>query len=289
MYSVVKSCIRYRSSLSGFLNSNIGLKQGDPSSPLMFMLFINDIIQNINSDIDDIFTIDGFQLFMLLYADDAVVFAKSPQAPQSILDDIELYCRTWGLKINTSKTKTMIFEKGRHSTYDFYLNDVKLELVTSFKYLGIHFFKNGNLFRTQKRIAEHALYALHNLFSLFSQVELPVSEKCKLFDTLVGSILNYIAEIIGAVEAKDIELVHTKFCRWILHVRKSTNLTGLYGELGRVPFVITRKIRMIKYWAKLLKLDANAISKKIYFMLRKDAENNVTYNGVNWASQVKSL
>ena len=50
----------------------------------MFMLFINDIIQNINSDIDDIFTIDGFQLFMLLYADDAVVFAKSPQALQSI-------------------------------------------------------------------------------------------------------------------------------------------------------------------------------------------------------------
>ena len=120
MYSVVKSCIRYRSSLSGFLNSNIGLKQGGPSSPLMFMLFINDIIQNINSDIDDIFTIDGFQLFML------VVFAKSPQALQSLLDDIELYCRTWGLKINTSKTKTMIFEKGRHSTYDLYLYDVKL-------------------------------------------------------------------------------------------------------------------------------------------------------------------
>ena len=114
----------------------------------MFMLFTNDIIQNINSEIDDIFTIDGFQLFMLLYADDAVVIAKSPQALQSILDDIELYCRTWGLKINISKTKTMIFENGRRTTYDFYLNNVKLELVTSFKYLGIRFFKNENLFRT---------------------------------------------------------------------------------------------------------------------------------------------
>ena len=156
MNSVVKSCIPYRSSFSGFLNSNIGLKQGDLSSPLMFMLFINDIIQSINSDIDYIFTIDRFQLFMLLYANDAVVFAKSPQALQSILEDIELYCRTWGLKINTYKTKMLIFEKGRHTTYEFYLYDAKLELVTSFKYLGIHFFKNGNLFRTQKRNAEHA-------------------------------------------------------------------------------------------------------------------------------------
>ena len=44
---------------------------------------------------------------------------------------------------------------------------------------------------------------------------------------------------------------------------------------------------MMKYWVKLLKLDANAIPKKIYFMLRKDAEKHVSYNGANWASQVK--
>ena len=35
----------------------------------------------------------------------------------------------------------MIFEKGRHTNYDFYLNNIKLEVVTSFKYLGIHFSK----------------------------------------------------------------------------------------------------------------------------------------------------
>ena len=86
----------------------------------MFMLFINDIIQNFNSVFDDIFNMNGSQLFMLLYADDAVVFAKSPQDLQSILNDTELYCRTWALKINTSKPKTMIFEKGRHTTYAFY-------------------------------------------------------------------------------------------------------------------------------------------------------------------------
>ena len=88
---------------------------------------------------------------MLLYADDAVVFAKSPEALQSILNDLELYCATWGLNINISKTKVMIFEKGRNTSHDFYLNNVKLEIVSSFKYLGIHFFKNGNLFRTQKK------------------------------------------------------------------------------------------------------------------------------------------
>ena len=80
-------------------------------------------------------------------------------------------------------------------------------------------------------------YMLYIICCHFLAVEVPASEKCELFDTLVGSILNYSAEIIGVLEAKDIELVHTKFCRWSLLVRKSTNLTGLYGELRRVPFL----------------------------------------------------
>ena len=289
MYQVVKACIRYKSSISQFFSSEIGLKQGDPSSPLLFMFFINDITQNINSDIESIFTIDEIKIFMLLYADDAVLFAKSPVALQSILNDLERYCALWGLKINVKKTKAMIFEKGRHTSYDFYINNTKLDLVSSFKYLGMHFFKNGNWHRAQKRIASHASYALHNLFGLFKHIELPISEKCKLFDTFVGSILNYGGEILVLNEAKDIELIHSKFCRWILHVRKSTNLTGLYGELGRVPFIIQRKIRMINYWVKLLGLNDQSIHKKLYSMLKQDADNNISYNGSNWAFQIKSL
>ena len=161
IYTVVKSCVRYRSNTSRFFNSYNGLKQGVPSSPLLFMLFINDIKQNINTDLNNSFTIDEMRLFLLLYADDAVVFTKSPEVLQMILNDIESYCTLWSLKINTRKTKAMTFEKSRHTHFDFYLNNVKLELVDSFKYLGIHFFKNGNWHRTQQRLAQHGLFALH--------------------------------------------------------------------------------------------------------------------------------
>ena len=49
-----------------------------------------------------------------------------------MLYDIETYCTQLGLKIKTNKTKAMIFEKGRHSHFDFFLNNTKLELVISF-------------------------------------------------------------------------------------------------------------------------------------------------------------
>ena len=219
MYSVVKNCVRYNGWFSEYTYSHIGIKQGDPSSPMLFMMFINDIIQCVNDDLEGVFTVEDIRLFLLLYADDEVIFAKSREVLQAMLLDIEHYCNASGLKINTAKTKTMIFEKGLHTSYDFYLNNTKLEVVKSFKYLGvIFFFKNQNWHRTQKCI-----------------VEISISQKCKLFDALVGSILNYSSEIWGGYEAKDVELVHNKFCRKNLHVRQSTNLKFLYGELGRVP------------------------------------------------------
>ncbi|MES9880358.1 MAG: reverse transcriptase family protein [Sedimenticola sp.] len=181
MYSVVRSCIRFNSSKSDFFSSHIGVKQGDPSSALMFMMFINDISQNINSNLDGIFTCNELKFFLILYADDQVLFANNPESLQSMLRDVEQYCHTWGLKINTSKTKTMIFEKGRHTKFDFSLNNTILETVTSFKYLGIHLFKNGNWFRTQKIIAQHGSLALHNLFKILNQTELITSEKCKAY------------------------------------------------------------------------------------------------------------
>jgi hypothetical protein len=57
-----------------------------------------------------------------------------------------------------TKTKIMIFEQGRPS-YDihfFLLNSIPLEVVTSFKYLGITLFKNGHMHRTQKKFAQHS-------------------------------------------------------------------------------------------------------------------------------------
>ena len=47
------------------------------------MMFINDLIDNMNSSLEHVFV-----LFMILSADDAVVFAKSKETLQSLLHDM---------------------------------------------------------------------------------------------------------------------------------------------------------------------------------------------------------
>jgi hypothetical protein len=287
MYSIVKAVVKYNSNISPTFDSDIGAKQGDPSSSLLFLYFVNDIIENLNGDIENIFTVGEKKLFIILFADDAVLFGHSPQALQSLLDDLSNYCKTWGLTVNTNKTKIMIFEKGRHTAHTFIFNNKILEIVKSIKYLGIYFFKNGHINRSEQKIAQHAKYPLYNLFIVFNQLDMDITEKCKLFDSLVGSILNYGAEILGECDGKNIESVHCKFLRKILCVKRSTNLNGIYGETGRYPMRIHRKMVMFKYWIKLINLPDNSLVKSMYNIMKTDADNHNSYNNTNWAFKIK--
>ena len=163
-----------------------------------------------------------------------------------------------------------------------------MEVVTTFKCLKINLFKNGNLFRSHKKLAQHASFALHNLFVVLNQLNVNIREQCSLFDSLVGSVLNYGAKLFGIHEYKSLEQNHSKFHRKILRVKKSTNLDGLYGETARYPLLIQRKIKMFKIWIKIINSENDSFIKSIYNALKYDAESNNTYNGNNWAYQINS-
>ena len=71
----------------------------------------------------------------------------------------------------------MLFEKGRRTHHDLFINNTPIELVDHFKYLGITLFKKCNWFCTQKCIAQHASYALYNLCTVINAFELSASQK----------------------------------------------------------------------------------------------------------------
>lgn len=84
--------------------------------------------------------------------------------------------------------------------------------------------------------------------------------------------------------SKEIERIHLKFCKRVLGCRKSTPNVAVYGELGRYPLYISRFVRIIKYWFKVLNSD-NIIIKKVYQMSYIDCLNGKK----NWVSSVKKL
>ena len=114
---------------------------------------------------------------------------------------------------------------------------------------------------------------------------LNINEKIKLFDSLV---LNYASEVWGYDDCKDIEIVHNKFCRYLFGVKKSTNIAAMYGELGRMPLRVVRKLRMLKYWIRILEnSNENPFVYKIYEMIYNDVIQGRYRVIYNWAFQIK--
>ena len=137
MYMSVKSRVKYCNKLGNEFYCKLGVRQGECLSPLLFSLFLNDIEETfLESGIQGL-DINMFKIFMLLYADDKVLFANSPDELQEGLDLLSNYCKRWKLNINVAKTKIMVFRRGGILPRNlvFYYDGEPLEIVSKFKYL----------------------------------------------------------------------------------------------------------------------------------------------------------
>ena len=149
----IKSCVIVNNNKTDFFLSNIGVRQGENLSPLLFNLFLSDVeaffrengAQGIfcgSHDQDE--TIATFlKIFILLYAGDTVILCDSAEGLQKSLNIYAQYCATWKLTVNLDKSKIMIFSKRGNQLQTFSLNGTNLEIVKEYKYLGVLFSKNN--------------------------------------------------------------------------------------------------------------------------------------------------
>ena len=228
-------------------------------------------------------------MFLLLYADDIIIFANNADELQRGLDLLHEYCNTWKLVVNTDKSKIMIFRKGgRNSNISFRYNNKTIDIVNRFNYLGVVFTSGGSFCDATNTLAGQALKAIFKLKKyLYKFTEIPVGNKLELFDKLITPILNYGSEVWGFFKALPIERVHMQFCKQLLGVKKCTQNDFVYGEVGRINYQSRRYLNIIKYWVKLLRTPDNKFIKKIYLTLLNDS---IVYpSKKNWCTLFKDL
>jgi hypothetical protein len=275
VYSGTKSCISYDDCRSEFFPCSNGVRQGENLFPFLFAVFINDlgsyltncnlnVLQTISNEIEIQLGI-YLKFFVILYADDTVLMAESSADLQNQLNSFQDYCSVWKLKVNTYKSKVMVFSRGKlPRNLNISLNGEKLEIVNSFNYLGIELSRTGNFKRAKQSITGKATFAFYEVLKMDRKHGLSVKIQLDLFDKMVKPILLYICEVCGFSNNDIIEKVHLKFCKLLLHLKSSTPSYMIYGELGRYSLEIDIKSRIISFWAKLLSGKELKLSKIIY-------------------------
>ena len=92
-------------------------------SPILFSLFLNDLSEFIAQDYNGLVDVSEMsrhllgnddievflKLYLLLYADDTGILAKSKDELQAGLNAVYRYYISWDLEVNPSKTKITFF------------------------------------------------------------------------------------------------------------------------------------------------------------------------------------
>ena len=302
MYANAKSCVQQGSHVSDVFPCNIGVRQGDNLSPLLFALYLNDFelsiskkfrgLELLSREIKEALSDDDVEyfvrIFCLLYADDTVVLAESPKELQAALDAVHGYCQEWQLQVNITKTKVIIFSRGKvKKVPTFLFGNEPLEVVHEYTYLGTVFSSNGSMKPAVLKQLAQANRALFKVCSMISALNLPIATCCELFDRMVVPVLLYGCEIWGSKYGQYIENFHKKFMKHLLKINKFSANCMAYGELGRMPLNIVIQRRVIGFWMRLRNGNTHKLS-YIMMQLQLYKLQNSEFRP-RWLSNVKSI
>lgn len=204
------------------VTQTIGVLQGDSLSPFLFILFIDDIAEEL----------EPFGSEVFLYADDLVILTDDHTQLQRSLDALTSWTHKNHMAVNVSKTKVMKFRNGgRFAKYDKFTYDSKeLEIVSDYTYLGITLQPKLCFSNHIKRVKLKATMATIRHLAHIGRVSLPVVKQ--VFDSCIRPILFYgmsaISAFLKSQHLIDLDVVKNKFLKSALCLPPTTGNETVY-------------------------------------------------------------
>lgn len=201
--------VYFDSVASSVADISSGVPQGSVLGPLLFILYINDLPNNVRSNIR-------------LYADDCVLYQviKSPDDHILLNDSFTSFCNwclSWQMNINYNKTVFLSFtNKLVPSDFNYSFNGLSLQRVYQYKYLGVLFTHNLSWSSHIDYVTSKALKKLGYLRRTLSGT--PRETKLTVYKTLIRPVLEYASPVWNPYkqcEIDQLESVQKKAIRFI--------------------------------------------------------------------------
>ena len=279
IYNKVECCVRINGIKTDWFDVGLGLKQGCLISPILFNLYVNDLANDIKDAGIGVKCGDDL-VSVLLYADDICLIAESEQELQKLLDILNSWCVKWKMQVNTQKSQIVHFRNNAktRSNAVFNFGDDRIDIVSSYKYLGLVITEHMDYHVMAKMVSQAAGRALGLLIAKFKSCGgMPYEVYTKLYDVLVQSVINYGAAIWGSQSHSCIMAVQMRASRYFLGVGKYTPNTAVLGDMGW-DFPKQRiGVSIARLWCRLTNLNNSRLNKRVFTWAKHEPQGRNTW------------
>lgn len=210
--------IRANGAVSDDFNTSSGVRQGCILAPTLFSCAMDQVLHHCSDALG--VSIGEEKISDLLYADDAALFLEDPSLWPNALSQFQSEANHLGLNVSWTKTKLMNTAAGPQPQ-GIHVGTEAVEAVESFRYLGCCIDHTGYCSPEISRRIGMASSVMNQLTKVWSQRRLSLQSKCRLYSSLVLSVLLYGSETwtLRKTDLNRLESFHFSCQRRILKVR----------------------------------------------------------------------
>ena len=229
-------------------NINAGVPQGSVLGPLLFLIFINDIVDIVNSKIK-------------LFADDTSLYLNvdhpftAAATLNSDLSSIDDWSKQWLISFNAVKTDTMIItrklEPPNHPPLTF--QGHQLINVNSHKHLGLTFRSDLRWIEHVNNLTIKATRQLNILKSLQYKLDRKTLEV--VYISFIRPVLEYASVVwdgCNQSQCNQLENIQLAAARVVTGAMKTTSIAKLYEEIGWETLAKRREIAKLIQMYKII-------------------------------------
>ena len=272
MYRNTKSIVRVNQRMSICFPTTRGLQQGALSSPILFNLFINDLIQHLKETKVGL-SIGEKTINNLLFADDIVLCAKSEKDLQTLLDTCTIWADKWHLEFNPKKSQLI---SSRRDIEDLQLQgeNIKQAPMNTYKYLGFPVSGRGVKVAQYLKIRRQGFFANMKIMKHYSDLNaLNARNRAILYKSMIRAHYDYGLSIlhINEQELKELERDQEIALRKLLPFPNLTEYKTILFITGIPSMQDRMDTAKSNFCHKLTKKTGTSISKETYQQLKDNS------------------
>lgn len=253
-------------------NTKEGLRQGGGLSPLLFTIYIDEIIKKCSKVTKKLHV--GYKNLQRInisegaFADDIMILTENEKDLQTNLEIWNKTLDEYGMTLNKNKTKVMVVG-GEQVKMNIKIGGIKIEQVTTFKYLGVNIAESGRQDKEINDRIEKTMKLYHIMNKTFiGKQEISKETKINVFKSIFRPILTFGCEswVLTQRMKNKLQAVEMKFLRRIRGVTKMDRLKNvkIREELKIQSTLDFIERRQLSWWGHLHRMKNERPVKQIW-------------------------